>query len=80
VVSSIGGPKEIIINGKTGFVADASSISVWTFTMMGICELINNHPQVNLEMRAESRMHVMQTYSWDAVLKIFSVLNVSNSY
>jgi glycosyltransferase involved in cell wall biosynthesis len=73
IVSSIGGPQEIIINGKTGFVADASSVSDWTSTLIGVFELINNYPQVYLEMRAASRKHVMQTYSWDAVIgDIFS--------
>ncbi len=69
VVSSVGGPQEIIINGKTGFIADASSVTDWTTTLTGIFELINNYPQVYLEMRAASRKHVMQTYSWDAVLE-----------
>lgn len=79
VVSSIGGPQEIIINGKTGFVADASSVNDWTSTLIGIFELINNYPQVYLEMRAASRKHVMQTYSWDAVLEdIFSTEAILN--
>jgi glycosyltransferase involved in cell wall biosynthesis/predicted metal-dependent phosphoesterase TrpH len=69
VVSNIGGPQEIIINGKTGFVAKADSIHDWTSTLVGLIELFNSYPHVYLEMRAASRKHVMENYSWDTMLE-----------
>lgn len=68
LVSTAGGPQEIIINGKTGFAANADSVQDWSSTLLGLFELIKSYPHIYLEMRAASRKHVMQTYSWSAVL------------
>jgi glycosyltransferase involved in cell wall biosynthesis len=76
VVSNIGGPQEIIINGKTGFIAKADSVHDWTSTLLGLIELFKSYPQVYLEMRAASRKHIIENYSWDAMLEdIFQMRN-----
>ena len=69
IVSDFGGPKGIIVNGKTGFVAKANDCAVWQDKIEGVIEMINRYPRLYLEMRAESRRHCVETYTWDVVLE-----------
>ena len=69
LVSDFGGPQEIIINGKTGFVAEANNIDDWKNKLEGYLNLIKMYPQLYLEMRVESRRHAMKTYQWENVLQ-----------
>lgn len=69
LVSDFGGPQEIILNGKTGFVAEADNLEDWTNKLEGLFAMIALYPRLYLEMRVESRRHASQTYSWDKVLE-----------
>ena len=69
IVSDFGGPQEIIINGKTGFVAEANNFGDWTTKLENFIEMIYSYPKLYLEMRVQSRRHVIDTYNWDLVLK-----------
>jgi len=68
IVSDFGGPKEIIVNGKTGFVAEANNLESWKNTIDGIITMITSYPRLYLEMRVEARRHAVETYNWDLVL------------
>lgn len=73
LVSDFGGPQEIIINGKTGFVAEANNLEDWKNKLEGYLNLIQLYPKLYLEMRVEARRHIMRTYDWDLVFNdIFS--------
>jgi glycosyltransferase involved in cell wall biosynthesis/predicted metal-dependent phosphoesterase TrpH len=69
LVSDFGGPQEIILNGKTGFVAKADTIEDWTAKLNGVFDMIASYPRLYLEMRVESRQHAARTYNWDLVLQ-----------
>ena len=69
IVSDFGGPQEIIINGKTGFVAEANNYDDWTTKLENYIEMIYSYPKLYLEMRVQSRRHVAETYNWDLVFQ-----------
>ncbi|HMA64184.1 MAG: glycosyltransferase [Fibrobacterota bacterium] len=68
LVSDFGGPQEIILNGKTGFVAEANNGIDWKNKIEGIISMIRNYPKLYLEMRVEARKNVMMNFNWDRVL------------
>lgn len=68
LVSDFGGPQEIILNGKTGFVAEANNGLDWKNKIEGIVSMIRNYPKLYLEMRVEARKNVMINFNWDRVL------------
>ncbi|MBD3320571.1 MAG: glycosyltransferase [Chitinivibrionales bacterium] len=73
IVSDFGGPQEIIVNGKTGYVATANDIDAWIAKIDGMINMINHYPDLYREMRSNARRHVLSTYDWDLVLQdIFS--------
>jgi glycosyltransferase involved in cell wall biosynthesis len=68
VVSDCGGPQEIIINGKTGYVAAANDLEDWSNKILAIVEMIRAYPYLYLELRAAARKHIVSTYNWNNVL------------
>jgi glycosyltransferase involved in cell wall biosynthesis len=68
VVSNIGGPKEIILNGKTGFIANAHDLEDWKNKLEGIVGIINTYPELYFEMRVQAREHVCACYDWTVTL------------
>lgn len=73
IVSDFGGPQEIILNGKTGYTAKASSVDVWVEKLHAMIDLVVNYPALHREMRENARRHILSTYDWDIVLRnIFS--------
>ncbi len=69
LVSDFGGPQEIIINGKTGFIAEANNLDDWKNKVQGLISMIGDYPSLYLEMRVNARRHASETYSWDLVLQ-----------
>jgi glycosyltransferase involved in cell wall biosynthesis len=67
LVSDFGGPKEIILDGKTGYVAEANSIDDWNKKICGVITMIRSYPELYEEMRQAARSHVAETYGWDVV-------------
>lgn len=68
VVSSIGGPGEIIIKGETGFICKADDLKSWTDTIESLLSLIVAESSEIEEMRLRSRKQVMEGFCWDSVL------------
>jgi glycosyltransferase involved in cell wall biosynthesis len=67
IVSDIGGPKEIIIDGETGFIAKANDINSW---IEKINQLINIYYTDNYEkMCIASKELVLNKFSWDRVMR-----------
>jgi glycosyltransferase involved in cell wall biosynthesis/predicted metal-dependent phosphoesterase TrpH len=69
LVSDFGGPQEIIINKKTGFIAEANNLCEWCDSLEEFIEMVHTNPLLYLEMRQEARNHISQTYTWDLVLQ-----------
>lgn len=69
LVSDFGGPQEIIINGKTGFVSKADDVDDWVTRLEGLFEMIASYPRLYLEMRVNARKLAAETYNWDQVFQ-----------
>lgn len=69
IVSDRGGPKEIIMDGKTGMVVPALQLDKWVNHVLEIIRLIEEEPEVYREMRLESRRNALLNSGWDTVMK-----------
>ncbi|MBD3278688.1 MAG: glycosyltransferase, partial [Candidatus Aegiribacteria sp.] len=67
VVSSVGGPKEIIEDSRTGFVARSGDIQDWTAKIEKVINLMNNSCEEYEEMRKKSRGRVLENYDWEHI-------------
>ncbi len=63
-----GGPRETIINGKTGFFVNSPD------EMAEKMKFLVEHPKVAEEIGKEGRKHVEKNYSWDAFFKKFDAV------
>jgi glycosyltransferase involved in cell wall biosynthesis len=68
IVSDFGGPKAIIRDGKTGYVAESNNRDDWANKICGVVDMVTSYPDLYAEMRGAARSHVALTYNWDAVL------------
>ncbi len=74
VVSDIGGPREIIIDGQTGTVAANGNLEEWVTAITRYLDMIEKKPQQYMAIREESHANA-QSYTWDAVLDDLFGLN-----
>jgi glycosyltransferase involved in cell wall biosynthesis len=65
IVSDAGGPREIIVPGKTGFVARAGDASDWSEKIGHVLDMISEAPQLYRKMREDARAHVIAHYDWE---------------
>ena len=68
VVSDEGGPKELIVDGKTGFVAEAGNLSDWTRKIERALSMMDHSPIAYQKMKEEARTHAVKNHSWDEAL------------
>jgi len=74
VVSNVGGPKEIISDGETGFAAKADDFRDWTEKTERLISLYNTDRKRFLQYGANARARVLEKYNWDKVLEdLFTV-------
>lgn len=71
VVSSIGGPREIIRDGMTGFIARAGDIGDWTKKISRVLDMAESRESEYQRMRENARLRVLSLYDWN---HIFGVL------
>lgn len=64
VVSSEGGPREIVIDGLTGFIATAGDVSDWSAKICRVLTMIGNDVESYRRMRREARLRVVYRYDW----------------
>jgi len=69
VVSDVGGPKEIIIDGVTGFVAKSGNLDDWVTKLSELIEKRVSGEDIINNMRFEAVKNVKQRYDWKAVLE-----------
>jgi len=62
VVSDIGGPKEIIVDGVTGFVAAANDMNDWAGKIRGLITMQKIQNPAFKEMQKQSRVNVLANY------------------
>jgi glycosyltransferase involved in cell wall biosynthesis len=68
VVGDKGGPQEIIMDRKTGFICPVHDVDSWVSTISSIITMINVYPERYLEIRNAAREHAVATFDWKAVL------------
>jgi len=69
VVSDEGGPKEIVQDGKTGFVARANDPKMWLATLEKVIGMMENSFQDYWELKEKAHKHTRANYTWKAVLE-----------
>ncbi|MCD4706109.1 MAG: glycosyltransferase [Candidatus Sabulitectum sp.] len=67
VVSSVGGPKEIIEDGRTGFTARVGDVDDWTEKLLKVLNFKYNDENSYMKMRRDSRTRVLLHYDWEIV-------------
>ncbi len=68
IVSDRGGPQEIIINHKTGIIAEAGNLSDWIRKIMFIKDMKDFCLVRYNQMKKLARENVLKIYTWDRVL------------
>jgi glycosyltransferase involved in cell wall biosynthesis len=68
VVSHAGGPKEIVKDSVTGFVARANDINDWTEKIGKLISMRQSQDPALFEMQKQARYMVLAEYDWNAVL------------
>jgi glycosyltransferase involved in cell wall biosynthesis len=64
LVSDIGGPQEIIENGKTGYVVRAHDREAWADAIVHMAEMTEREPERHLEMRYFARKRIEENATW----------------
>ncbi|MGD0229774.1 MAG: glycosyltransferase [Syntrophorhabdales bacterium] len=68
IVSDVGGPQELILQGKTGFAAKAGDLSDWKNRIDQILNLISLSPGSYGKMREDARRWAVENFDWDNAL------------
>jgi glycosyltransferase involved in cell wall biosynthesis len=68
IVSDIGGPKELILDGKTGFVAQAGNHMDWAGKIERALSMIEHAPLSYQKMKEDARAHAMKNHDWEEAL------------
>ncbi|MBN2585910.1 MAG: glycosyltransferase [Candidatus Fermentibacteraceae bacterium] len=80
VVSSVGGPSEIIEDGVTGMVARAGDIEDWTRKIVEIIRMKTSDDEAYQSMCRNSRERVMTHFDWNSVFdSLFSLYDAEVS-
>ena len=64
IVSDQGGPQEIVLNGRTGFVARARDLPDWSLKVEHVLSMMSDAPSLYRAMRNEARRHIADRYDW----------------
>lgn len=68
LVTDIGGPREIVINNRSGFVISSNKVSDWVNKINEIFDMIEKYPDRYLEMRNDTHQRIATAYNWDCAL------------
>lgn len=74
IVSDIGGPKEIVVDKKTGFVAKADNVADWVEKIIAFLESISDTENY-LKFKNEAAQHIVNNYNWDNALSDIFIRN-----
>jgi glycosyltransferase involved in cell wall biosynthesis len=72
IVSSKGGPREIIINNITGFSVINETLAEWVEKVSRMIFIIKNDPEKYKQMRVNSRLNAVRNYDWDSIFCTFT--------
>ncbi len=69
IVSDIGGPKEIILDGVTGYIADYNDIDSWRKKINNLLKIIDYNPDLYKNIKEQARSNIVNNYNWDSVIE-----------
>jgi glycosyltransferase involved in cell wall biosynthesis/predicted metal-dependent phosphoesterase TrpH len=69
LVSDEGGPKEIVIDGETGYVVPADDKEAWVKAGLKIIEMIKDGDPAYLRMKKKARDAAVNNYDWNRVVE-----------
>ena len=72
IVSDQGGPQEIIIDGRTGFVKPGLNMEHWLEAILDFGQMVSDRPDEYREMRRATRLRGIEISRWDNVLRQFT--------
>ncbi len=76
VVSDMGGPQEILIDGKTGFIAKNSNLPDWINKIEKLIAIKESDEANYIQLKKYSRANVLNKFSWDKYFE--NILGQSN--
>jgi glycosyltransferase involved in cell wall biosynthesis len=68
LVSDSGGPQEIIVQGRTGFVARSGNVLDWTAKIEHVLDMMVEVPSQYHRLREDARAHAKENYDWEDIL------------
>lgn len=69
IVSNVGGPKEIVCDGATGYVLPADNPQAWVDRLSIMVDDFSISGTLCQEFGEAARKHIVSHYSWDTILK-----------
>lgn len=69
ITSTVGGPQEVIIPNKTGFVISVEDSKPWAEKITELKKLYDDSPELYDDLRAKSRINVENRFSWEGMIK-----------
>jgi glycosyltransferase involved in cell wall biosynthesis len=69
LVSDKGGPKNIVIDGETGYVIPADDKDAWVRTGLKLIEMIKKGDPAYVRMKEKARDNAVKNYDWNKVFE-----------
>jgi glycosyltransferase involved in cell wall biosynthesis len=69
LVTDVGGPQELVQNGRTGYVLRANDLDVWVTTILSVINMIRSDSDRYRGMRQAARLSAHQEKGWEKVLE-----------
>jgi glycosyltransferase involved in cell wall biosynthesis len=69
LVSNVGGPQEVIVDGVTGHTVQARDQDAWVSQTMQAINMLDAMPARYRQMRARARDHAVAHYGWDTAMR-----------
>ncbi|MDZ4177876.1 MAG: glycosyltransferase [Coriobacteriia bacterium] len=67
LVTDVGGPKEIVVDGQSGFVLGSRDHEAWVLAAVQMLSLVEDDPERLMRFRDESRRRAVEDFDWDQV-------------
>jgi glycosyltransferase involved in cell wall biosynthesis len=69
MVADVGGPRDLVRHGRTGWVLPAASRADWADGIRRASTTVRRHPALHAAMRREARRRVVEDRDWTTVLR-----------
>jgi len=72
LVSNVGGPQELVVDGETGWIVRENTAQAWTTQIVAFVHLLQNNPTVPARMKEAAHRRVSERFGWEAFFNQFS--------